>query len=285
MADKVSNSLVNLDALAEPANTLIKKISRAVGGLCRPWQMKRVALAESEANTIRAQNDLDVASLRVRAVHRLIEEESQHQKNMEAIAVRAVEQVKKSAQPEHMDDDWIANFFSNARIVSDESMRCLWARVLAGEANRPGSYSKRTVNWLADVDKRDAEQFAILCSFGCSIGGALHPLIYDVKAPVYSDQGVSFGMLTHLSNIGLIRFEALAGFSVIGMRGRSIIRFQNESLVLEIPGDGDHSFSVGSVLLSQVGSELAQICDPRPIGGFVEYLKDRWAGYLCGEPG
>ena len=45
-------------------------------------------------------------------------------------------------------------------------MQILWARVLAGEANAPGTYSKRTVNLLSDFDKSDAELFTKLCGFG-----------------------------------------------------------------------------------------------------------------------
>ena len=40
---------VDLDKLSKPADTLIKKISKGVGGLAVPWQIKRVAEAKIEA--------------------------------------------------------------------------------------------------------------------------------------------------------------------------------------------------------------------------------------------
>jgi Protein of unknown function (DUF2806) len=50
-----------------------------------------------------------------------------------------------------VNDDWITNFFDKCRIVSDEEMQQIWAKVLAVEANKPGTYSKRTVNFLSSV--------------------------------------------------------------------------------------------------------------------------------------
>ena len=71
----------------------------------------------------------------------------------------------EDANPESVDNDWIVNFFDKSRIVSDSEMQELWSRVLANEANSPGSYSKRTVNFLSDMDKNEAESFTKLCGF------------------------------------------------------------------------------------------------------------------------
>ena len=64
-----------------------------------------------------------------------------------------------------MEDDWIASLFDKSRVVSDSEMQVLWARILAGEANVPGSYSMKTINILSSIDKTDAKAFAKLCAF------------------------------------------------------------------------------------------------------------------------
>jgi hypothetical protein len=48
-------SLINIDLgnFSKPATVLIEKISDAVGGCFRPFQIKRIAKAESEAEIIR----------------------------------------------------------------------------------------------------------------------------------------------------------------------------------------------------------------------------------------
>ena len=67
-------------------------------------------------------------------------------------------------------------FFEKSRIVSDNEMQELWSRVLAGEANDPGTYSKRTVNFLSDLDKGEAALFTKLCGFVWLMGN-LVPLV------------------------------------------------------------------------------------------------------------
>ena len=47
MADDPSISLVNLGDITKPADTLIKKVSKAVGGIFAPYQIKRIAKAEA----------------------------------------------------------------------------------------------------------------------------------------------------------------------------------------------------------------------------------------------
>lgn len=73
-------------------------------------------------------------------------------------------------------------------------MQSLWSRVLAGEANQPGAFAKRTVNLLADLDKEDAILFVQLCGFGWMIGNVV-PLI---QASIYNDLGINFNTLSHL---------------------------------------------------------------------------------------
>lgn len=57
MTDDSSVSLVNFGQLSKPADTLIKKVSAAVGGIFAPWQIRRVAKAEAEASLIKAKQE------------------------------------------------------------------------------------------------------------------------------------------------------------------------------------------------------------------------------------
>ena len=75
-SDPVSNSLINLGELSKPATVFIEKISNAVGGICQPWQMKRVAKAEAEIAITKAQTEIQVTGLQRRAMQRFFEEEA-----------------------------------------------------------------------------------------------------------------------------------------------------------------------------------------------------------------
>ena len=108
-----------------------------------PYQIKRIAKAEAEASIIKAQAEIEITDLHRRAMHRFIEEEATRQQNIEDITSKALPQLTNEANPDSMEDDWITNFFDKCRIISDKEMQNLWSRVLAGEANSPGSYSKK----------------------------------------------------------------------------------------------------------------------------------------------
>ena len=163
----IGETIITLGVFAntKAGKTLIEKISNAIGGICEPYQIKRVAKAEVEASIFKACGENLITDLERRAVFHRIEEDAKHQKNIEDIIIKALPNLKEDAKPENIENDWITNFFSKSRLVSDEQMQTVWARVLAGEANSPGKFSKRTVNFLDSLDKKEAELFNSLCSF------------------------------------------------------------------------------------------------------------------------
>lgn len=283
MADDKSISLVNIGELSKPADTLIKKVSSAVGGLFEPWQIKRVAKAEAEANLIKAKAEIEITDLHRRAMHRFVEEEASRQDNMEKITEKALPQLQETADPSKMENDWVTNFFDKSRIISDDQMQNLWSSILAGEANAPGTYSKRAVNFLGDLDKKDAELFQNLCRFGWNIG-SFTPVVFEPEDNIYTDLGLDFSALTHLDAIGLIRFESLTGFSRIGLPKRFIVSYCGQSLTLEMEKEQDNRLDIGKVLLTRVGQELATVVRAPSVGGFYDYVKSKWAAHLPKEP-
>lgn len=84
------NNLVNFGDLAKPAVVLIEKVSDAVGGIAKPWQTKRVARAEAEAEKIAALAKIEISELERRALQRMVREEAIKQENIEKITEGAV---------------------------------------------------------------------------------------------------------------------------------------------------------------------------------------------------
>jgi hypothetical protein len=184
-------TLVKADDLTKPATVLIKKISDAVGGIFKPYQIVRIARAEAEADRIHADSQIQIGDIQRRALHRFLEEEAKKQTNIEDITQKALPLLKDEAAPQNVEDDWITNFFDKSRIVSDADMQQLWAKVLAGESNTPGTFSRRTVNLLPDLDKRDAELFKTLCGFAWTIGGLI-PLVWRVPSSPTESRLITF---------------------------------------------------------------------------------------------
>jgi hypothetical protein len=269
--------LTKLGDLTKPATVLIEKISEAVGGIFKPYQIVRVAKAEAEADRIRAESRIQVTDLHRRAMHRFLEEEAKKQSNIESITQNALPLLEDKSTPEAVSDDWITNFFDKSRIVSDKEMQSLWSRILAGEANAPGTFAKRTVNLLADLDKEDAILFMKLCGFGWMIGDFC-PLIFDVQASIYNDEGINFGTLSHLESLGLIQSNYVAGFRRIRLPKVVPVSYYGQPLTLELPKDSDNDLDLGHVLLTRAGQQLAPVCAPTPVEGFFEYVRDHWIG-------
>jgi hypothetical protein len=274
------NSLINVGELSKPATVLIGKISDAIGGYVRPHQIKRVAKAEAEAKIIKKKADLEITALEKRAVNRFISEEAKKQKNIEKITAKAIENLEKESNPEEVEDDWIANFFNKCRLISDEEMQKLWAKVLAGEANSANTYSKRTVNFLSSMDKIDAEIFQTLCGFCWNIG-EITPLIFEVSDNIYTENGLTFNSLEHLDDIGLISFNSSSGSFPSGyfqhhLPNKVRIFYYGTPIVLDVSYNEGNALPLGDVSLSKTGEELAPICDSKPVENFLEFVLNKW---------
>jgi len=270
------NPLAKLGDLTKPATVLIEKISDAVGGLFKPYQIVRVAKAEAEANRIQAESQIQVTDLHRRAMHRFLEEEAKKQSNIEAITQNALPLLEEKSAPQNVSDDWITNFFDKSRIVSDNEMQKLWSRVLAGEANAPGAFAKRTVNLLADLDKGDAELFMRLCGFGWIIGDVV-PLVFDEQGDIYNRQGINFNSLAHLESLGLVQFNSLGGFRRLKLPKSITVFYYGKLTNLTFPAESDNELQLGNVLLTRAGQQLASVCGSTPVEEFYDFIFDRWA--------
>jgi len=271
------NPLTKLGDLTKPATVLIEKISDAVGGVFKPYQIVRVAKADAEANRIQAESQIQVTDLHRRAMHRFLEEEAKKQSNIEAITQNALPLLEDKSAPQNVADDWITNFFDKSRIVSDGDMQQLWSRVLAGEANAPGAFAKRTVNLLADLDKGDAEMFMRLCGFGWMIGSVV-PLVFDVQGEIYNSNGINFNTLSHLESLGLIQFNTIGVFKRLKLPKTIAVFYYGRPLNLTFSADIDNSLQLGQVLVTRAGQQLAAVCGSTPVEGFFDFVHDKWAG-------
>ena len=156
-------------------------------------------------------------------------------------------------------------------------MQEIWARLLAGEANSPGRFSRRTVNLLSDFDKSDAELFTRFCGFGWWYNATPMPLIFNVDGEIYDHRGINFNAVTHLENIGLVQFDSLQGFVMRKLPKRVSVSYFGQSVEITLPGDSDNSLQIGNVIPTQAGAELASVCEAKPVDGFFDFVYDKWA--------
>lgn len=259
---------------SKPAQVLIEKVSEAVGGGFRPWQLKRVAKAQAEvaitvakaeakAREILNAANLDQSPVGLRAVQRMVTEEVRKQVNIESIAAQAAELLKCDARPDDVERDFISHLFDKASNTSDTEMQSLWASLLAGEANDPGSFSRRTIDLVGSLDKRDAETFTKFCSCCWMMANELTALTTtNSRIALDSELGVGFDDLLHLDSIGLIRFDSIGSFAkkfnATDLPVNLSLRYFGKPLIIHFTSE-PVEVKVGATVLTKAGAELAKI--------------------------
>jgi hypothetical protein len=268
-------SLINLGDLSRPATVLIEKVSAAVGIIYEPYHVKRMAHAKVEAEKIKAIAKIELTEIEQRAMERFVHQEARKQANIEQITAQAAASLPPDAKVENLEDDWVVHFFKQCDTVSDKEMQSLWARLLSGEATNPGAFSKRTVDFISTIDKKDAALFTTFCQFVWMIGDPT-PLVFEVTDEIYTKQKVTFDAVKHLDAIGLISYESFSSYIKTGFMKHAHVFYYGRPTVIEFGNDFNNQLKVGHVLLTSIGKELAPICGSSRNEEFYNYVIDKW---------
>lgn len=272
-------SLIKIDGeLTKPATVLLEKVSAALGVIYEPTKIKRKARADVEAEKIKAIAKLEINDLEQRALSRFVKQEARKQKNIEEITTAAIKNLPNDAKVEGLEEDWIAHFFEQCENISDKEMQTVWTKLLTGEATKPGTFSKRTIDFISSIDKKDADLFTKFCKFVWE-AKELCPFILDYKNPIYKKEGLAFQDLVHLDSIGLIKYDSIGNFGlnfdIANIENPGIIFYYGRALQIEFSSAGIQTINVGSALLTKTGMELASICGSEPNQEFYEYCVEK----------
>ncbi len=113
-----------------------------------------------------------------RAGNRFAEKILREQSDLEKILFMTVGQLKKTkydssitqniqgASEKTIEDEWLSAFENEACQKSSQEMQKRFARILAGEIKKPGSFSIRAIKLLGQIDSETASIFRTFCS-GC----------------------------------------------------------------------------------------------------------------------
>ena len=152
-------------------------------------------------------------------------------------------------------------------------MQDIWARILAGEANVPGTFSRKTVNILADMDKSDAELFTTLCCFSWGFPDGPAPLVFE-RDEFFNERGIALRSLADIESLGLILTDSL-GF-VLNLGPTIQASYFGNGLELTLAQEAEDELSTGYVLLTAAGRQIGSICELSPIEGFFEFMREKW---------
>jgi Protein of unknown function (DUF2806) len=235
--------------------------------------------AEAYAIVTKAEADARAKGLESRAFVRLKKRETRRQNNIEQITEKAVLHLPPPEQvsDERVNEDWTSRFFEECQDISDAQMQQIWAKILAGEVARPGSFSPRTLTVVRDLTTKDAILFARLCSFIWHLPGWFHPtpIIMNFQASEVVEAGLYFSNLVHLKSIGLVEFSPSPMYLVQPARTEFSPSYFGKVHQLRCT-TGEQQPLIGCTVFTAVGIELVNTLEPVQNERYERLALDCW---------
>lgn len=162
----------------------------------------------------------------------------------------------KADENQKYDFDWYMRFYDIVGNISDEEMQALWARILAGEIHRKGTYSLQLLDILKNFTQKQAELFNRVCSH-CFISGDNIYIPNDNEYLQFAN--ITYQDILDLDALGLINGSGTTSLSVKVQPDRPAL-FGNDMLrmVIEYNGQGNatQEFSFLQFPFTSAGREL-----------------------------
>jgi hypothetical protein len=293
-------SLTELKGISEPLCKLIDAIRAGIGVVYQPTQIRRKAKAEADAAIIMAEGEAQAnirlaeshgktLDIEARAKERIASRERRRQKNIEAIMEKAETALPETVSETAVDDDWVARFFEECQDIKNEEMQNVWAKLLAGEVARPGSFSLRTLALVKVLRKEDAHLFTRLCAYIWMFPNGPCAIINDDPQPGTASNELNFEQLTHLEALGLITFQPLSGFTLTFTtnppRPMLTALYYGQLHLLKLP-ENSKCLQIGKLMLTAVGKELAPVAGSGPDEDYRRRIVTHWrqTGIEVDEP-
>lgn len=260
-----------LDPLASVANNLINKASDTVGWVANHSTPDRQALD----TYIKDIQERDISPLVKAALISDAKRTIKEYKNQQDILQLAQFHLLPTANPNGVSDDWIAQLFDKARLVSDAQFQVIWGKILAEECNTPGSIPKALLHILGQMDKQHAEDFAKVSSFSVcyqtKTGVHYTPIIpYYSYQSYFVSKGLSYDALVDLKAIGLIEVEfQLMGSSAFVQAElvNPTVWYFDDTYTLSMNKD---ILPVGGVIFTRVGEALCKAVGQQKVDDFFD---------------
>ena len=209
---------------------------------------------------------------------RLEFQEQKRQHNIQSAVREAAHELGDDEVPDHEPDhDWTARFFEYVQDVSQEDVRRIWAKILAGEVRAPGNVSLRALSILRNMSRRDAELFTEAMRY------RIDDYILRKFCLKSSNKLTSHDLYFTFEDMGLF-------YSPINARpGRSITLNNNGTTdmvnadhILFLKGKPRASVHVDDkVVLKQTAMELAPFCDSKSDLTYLRHFARHLAGKNC----
>lgn len=211
-------NLVNFDSFADVANNVINKISAATSWVATRETPQKIAINTYIEEIQKSDHDPLTKAALISNAKKTIREYS----NQANIVQKAIPMLTVEVHTEEVSDDWIAEFMDKARLVSDEDFQVIWAKILAGEMEKPGSYSLRTLGSLKNLSKTEASLFMKLASLAFQNYGRFY-LTSDMF--LLNKYNAYLAEILKMEECGLISAQALSYEPRVSQKDKEWILF------------------------------------------------------------
>ena len=215
----------------------------------------------------------------IRALDRVLKVERRRQENLAAIGRIAAEQLRALPAPDSESDapvspDWVAMFFEHAQDVGDAEMRILWAKILAGEVAKPGSFSARTMSALRLLTPQEARAFDRLCRFAWLSSGR-DWFIFKPTYGSFDDLGVDFDFDDYIlaMDSGLVLSAEVAAVYSPGQVYRMVYKESAHDFEVKVRQNVDFPI----LPLTNFGKELAPLSDSPRVETYYDWCLSMFA--------
>lgn len=289
MSDVKGLEISDILGLSQPLTKLVETVSCGIGKLYEPTHIRRLAKAKAEeikviSNTITDNLNLPVSyqngeigidvtdanGLVQRAQNRFLFQQMKKQQNIEAVIANAYTELDKTdvVSNDLVDEDWISSFFDFVANVSNDQMQILWGKVLAGEIEKPDSFSIRTLDILRKMTQEDARCFASIVPFVLKCPGDKDASFYDFFIPgnlgsnerLLEKCGITFPTIVRLDEARLVSANSMISVGSILQPGESVL-LEGPSVAVNVKNICSNEVELyhSAYLLTAAGVELLSV--------------------------
>lgn len=155
--------------------------------------------------------------------------------------------------------DWFIRYYEASGNISDKEMQILWAKILAGEIEKPSSYSLRTLDVLRNISKEEAERFVKICNAAIKIESGKYAIPADHD--YISKNIINYSDILMLEEIGLINSGSGIYINDDLESDTESKLYMYGSLIVKAIACEKRKFSLRVYPFTNVGNELATLID------------------------
>lgn len=292
-------------ALVSPTEKLIASVQGAIGKIYEPRYVKKMADAKAHEILVLGEamrnmcdipiaynkdclelNTKDTDEFIKRTQSRMAYQELVKQQNIESVVSQSYDLLNGGPDitSEPVDNDWLLRFFNSVQNVSNDEMQKIWAKILAGEIQSPGSFSLRTLECLRNLSQREALSFQKILSFATNAND--NSIVIPYYFDILKNYGIKFKDLLMLDEAGLLQLKEGSSIQNEAGKGETIIMEGGNNYEVTISSrDGKkHEFVMPIIVFTSAGCELSTFLDEEfNMDYLIDFFNKHQRGYKYKE--